>query len=140
MQLPSLSEHEQIFQQIQSHLTPQTLGVLWLTNGQMAFENKPFVQLDYLFDGVLTKFLNDNEMANNSSFFIGNQFGKPFFLGQSDYNDEKFESSLAGFLTLMKPKAEERQKILVINHEKSAFPVGILKKFSNFKFEHVTIN
>ena len=63
-------------------ITPEFLGIIWVTKDQLNKRPKYFDQIDYLFNGLLTH--SNLAAPHKKSIYMGKSYGRPFFLAHFD--------------------------------------------------------
>ncbi|MCO4792106.1 MAG: hypothetical protein KC493_00225 [Bacteriovoracaceae bacterium] len=114
------------------------LGIIWVTKSSL--ENKPdfFETMDYLMDGVLTKFLSNESFVNSKkNLFIGKSFDRPFFLIHLEENLQKILEESKNLLKISLKEDEPRKKFLVINNTNARISKELSKSFPGLEFESV---
>ncbi|RLA61898.1 MAG: hypothetical protein DRQ89_10380 [Epsilonproteobacteria bacterium] len=110
-------------------ITPEYLGIIWVTKDQLLEKPEKFDQIDYLFNGLITK-----SMAQNSSgkkgLFMGNSFGHPFFLAHFKEDAPNFEKEMNEAMEMIYKLGLKSNKVLVISEKKFNF-----KKYKNFHLQ-----
>lgn len=100
-----------------SQVTPQTRGLLWLTNEAITSQLPFYKGVDYLLNGLLTSTLKIKEFQN-CYVLVGENFGKVFYvIVCQDWSENEFRS----FFNLVKPQMEEGSHLLLID-ENNSFP------------------
>lgn len=112
-------------------LTPDISGIFWFTEENINQRPGNFNDLDYIFDGLLSKNLSDKEGTLPSLFFT-KSFSKKVFLYHfpKEVNVDFFPKS---FEIISKNNLETR-KFLVIDETKKDWISFLKKKHSNYTF------
>lgn len=121
----------------------KTAGILWFTDAKLDYKSPGFYELNYLLNGALNKNFAIENNEHKSNFYLGDNFGSPFFVGhlivetKNDFND------LDNQLKLAKPFLNERNHIYLFNKSKNSANYNILKeltaKYPSLIFEHLNI-
>jgi hypothetical protein len=94
-----------------SHITPLTRGVIWLTKNEIHPDDENYRAIDYLLDGLLTARLK-NETASTHHVLLGSSFGRPLYV--YIFNEIK-EAELKSYLDLLSPLLTDENDVLVID-------------------------
>ena len=98
-------------------LTPDFQGIIWITSRPLSSRPHPFNAMDYFFDGVLGKSLNQSPAPSRQNIFFSHSFGQPFFLAHIVENvDKKHFTSIFNAIRGIK---REKDKILVLEESHS---------------------
>tara|TARA_R110002049_G_scaffold136628_1_gene296394 strand:+ start:810 stop:1190 length:381 start_codon:yes stop_codon:yes gene_type:complete len=122
-------------------VTPQVRGIIWLTDKPIQQLPKHFAELDYLFDGIISKKIASDESeagVYEKNFFSGKSFDKDLVLIQiwgSDTN--KITKELLDAVSLV-PAREDGTKILVLGEKASQFPEKSFKSKFKTKYQILT--
>jgi hypothetical protein len=72
------------FARLQKNLTPDVLGVWWVTDSELTLEQPYLHELDYFFDGLLMQKLRIRHSSReDSTLLVGHSFDSPFYLVHS---------------------------------------------------------
>jgi len=127
-------------QALQDALTHQISGVLWITEEKLVDRPRPFNQLDYFLDGLLTNFYHHNsnsEVSGEKNFFISQHFGAPFFVGHLEASSQFLMQNSEDILKIVKP--DQSKKVLVIDMAKKGLVSNLKKSFKNLSFSELTL-
>lgn len=85
------------FVRLQKQITQNTLALWWLGRGPISKEESYFHEVDYFFDGLLSKQLQQGLLQESGALLMSQSFSTPFYLIRSTEKDAlKFlEQSLA---------------------------------------------
>jgi hypothetical protein len=121
-------------------IDPTILGILWITEEDFKEKEIPFYWLDYLWDGGMSRQLQDGgDIEKEQSFFVRQQFGRPFYLGQIKNSSPRLTEALDQFINLMKQAKDERKKILFLAKTQHHIPSSLVKKNKVFDFCRITL-
>jgi len=124
----------------------QTLAVLWVTKENLGQSADNFESLNYLLDGLLVRHCREykaDEKALKKNLFMGQNFGKAFFVGHVKYDKGTFENDLVSFIQMIKPYSYEGSEIVFINEmpskpeTKKKLMLYLNKKFGPINFVSV---
>ncbi|MBD65726.1 MAG: hypothetical protein CME62_11000 [Halobacteriovoraceae bacterium] len=122
-----------------------TTGIIWLTDEDIDFNSYGLIEFDYLLDGILMKSLQDQtyEKSEKSNYFLGQNFGHPFFLGHVKVQDKKDLALIDNHLNISEHFIFDQSKVYIFNQSKNTANQNILKilseKFSKLRFENLNI-
>ena len=130
-----------------SHLVKRTTsGIIWLTDDHLNSKLSGVYELNYLMNGLLTKSIaaKESNKGLKSNFFLGDNFGQPFFLGHSVIESKEDFKASFNHIELAVPLFPERElEIYIYNRSKNTANVNVLKeltnKYSSIKFENLNI-
>lgn len=126
-------------------INPNTSGVLWLTDELLSYDSPGAYEMNYLLNGILTKSLAKKELEDqhNNNFFLGDNFGKPFFVAHTVISEKKDFQRIFETLELAKPFIQDKAEIFILNRSKNTANLNVLKelkaKYKNIDFKHLTI-
>jgi len=127
---------------IQLVITPEVLGLFWLTNDDLIKKPKYFHSIDYLLDGLLTNYLNieqQNEFSRQKKFFVSSSFGHPFFVSHIHLGSTDIQEELIEIMNIATPlKRIEHQKIVIIDNSTENISAFLDKKFKDFSFVNLS--
>lgn len=119
-------------------INPNTCGILWLTDEPLGYDSPGAYEVNYLLDGILTKTLeqaNDSQVSP-SNFFLGENFGKPFFVGQNVIKDKKDFTKVFDTLNVASPFITEGAQVYILNKSKNTANLNVLKELKS-KNKHI---
>ncbi|MEX0799038.1 MAG: hypothetical protein WD025_06320 [Bacteriovoracaceae bacterium] len=126
-------------------INPNTSGILWFTDELLNYESPGAYEINYLLNGILTKSLAKKELEDqySNNFFLGDNFGKPFFVAHTVIQEKADFQKVYEILELAKPFIQEKSEIYILNRSKNTANVNVLKelksKRKNIDFKHLTI-
>ena len=131
---------------IKDYISPQTLGILWLSDRSLLEFSDYFYELDYLLDGLLTNYhhqIAKDRKTTDKNFFVSQSFGGPFFLGHLIKDGDKGNAnkdydeiiSMASALNSEKIVGESRNNILLLGDVPKSTKQYLEKSFKKYKFE-----
>lgn len=132
---------------LSKHVSSDTGGIIWLTDCPLDFESPGVYEFNYLLDGILLKKIAENkdtEVANKkSNFFLGQNFGRPFFISHVLIKDKKDIEIMYQHIEMANPILQENCIIHIFNRSKNTAHINILKelshKFQKFSFQNLNI-
>lgn len=136
--------HHEI-EHLSQHINPETSGIIWLTDELLDFNSPGAYEINYLLNGILTKSLANvqHEDKHTNNFFLGENFGKPFFIAHAVINQKPDLENLDNTMTLAKPFIQENSQIYILNRSKNTANINVLKelnkKYKNISFSHLNI-
>ncbi|TDJ07365.1 MAG: hypothetical protein E2O68_03675 [Deltaproteobacteria bacterium] len=107
-------------------ITPDYLGIIWVTKDKLNRMPKLFKQIDYLFEGLLTRSMAQN-IPKKKALYMGKSYGHPFFLAHFVENNPDFDRDMDETIKMVSKLNSSSKKILVISERKFNF-----KSFRNF--------
>jgi len=126
---------------ILDQITSQIRGIVWLTSKPLAALPKHFEDLDYLFDGIISKKISQYEVSEQhfeKNLFSGKSFEKDLLLIQLwGIDSTKLNKELLEALALV-PGKDDGSKIIVLGEEASKFPEKNFKAKFKMKY-HILI-
>jgi hypothetical protein len=128
---------------LKAALTPQVLGLFWITSTNLSQFPSPFLEMDYFLDGLLTRYIQQRQnrkkqTLEEKNFFVSESFGTPFFVAHLK-DHESVLKELEELMELIKPLAREgKRKILLLdkNHNHLA---ALEKDYRDWIFEHLEL-
>jgi len=121
--------------EILSKLDQEFMGVIWVTEGPLQERPKLFKDMDYLMDGVLTKFIHSESFAaSKKNLFIGKSFGQPFYLIQLEANIQKLNEEAKNLVKISIKEGEKRKKLMILNNSSAKVDKELSKSFADYEF------
>ena len=104
---------------LQDTLSPHFQGIIWITSQPFSSRPHPFDALNYFFDGILAKNLDQSSshLLPRQNIFFSHSFGDPFFLVHVGKNVDK--KNLKGVFDVIKGIKRKKDKILVLEESHS---------------------
>lgn len=130
---------------LSQHINPETRGIIWLTDELLDFNSPGAYEINYLLNGILTKSLADSnhEDKHRNNFYLGENFGKPFFVAHAVIKEKSDLNQLDDTINLATPFIQEKSQVYILNRSKNTANVNVLKelskKYSNISFSHLNI-
>lgn len=129
---------------LSDHITPQTAGIVWLTDEPLNYDSPGVYEFNYLLDGLLVKALDENESkAKNSNFFLGENFGSPLFIGHLVVKNKSDIDTLDDHFKLANSFIQETSTIYIFNKSQNTANLNVLekltKKYQPIKFKNLFI-
>ena len=107
-------------------ITPDYLGIIWVTKEKLNEKPKIYKEIDYLFDGLITRSLTKSS-PTKKSLYMGKSYGHPFFLAHFEENNSDFNKDMEETIKMVSKLKTNSKNILVISEQKFNF-----KRFQNF--------
>src|SRR3990172_5685333 len=101
---------------LQDILTKEYLGIIWTTEEPLEKRPHPFFNLDYFFNGLISKFISNGKKDKGPSLMFSSSFGHPFFLAHIQANDSDKKKSLSEIMDLVAVKNGPYNRILIIGN------------------------
>lgn len=128
-------------------INPDTCGILWLTDDVLTYDSPGAYEINYLLNGILTKTLANEEGAGarerGATFFLGENFGKPFFVGHTLIEEKKDFQKVFKSMETASPFFAAGSQIYILNKSKNTANLNVLKelknKYKDVNFEHLNI-
>lgn len=129
-------------------IDPDTKGIIWLTDGPLEYDTPGSYEINYLLNGTLTKSIADKEedaasKSAKSNFFLGDNFGRRFFVVHRALTDKSDFKGVFKQLEIARPFMQEGGQVFILNKSKNTAGLNVLKelraKVQNVTFEHLTI-
>ena len=95
---------------------PETSAILWITNESFEEQKNSelFFELDYLFDGLLSKYCQSSKVNDGKAFFSTPSFDKTLFLGLVCFKNSNFNNEFSDILDIMNQQNSENKFIIRI--------------------------
>ena len=122
-----------ISDQINSNCT----GILWITDDKVTINHPNVYELNYLLDGLLVKTLTHNNDCE-SHFFLSENFGAPFFVGQIVDSDKTLKK-INEQLDIIVPIVNENKEVYILNQSKKHQNLvkDLHKKYPQLTFKNI---
>ena len=125
-------------------ITPQTCGIVWLTDESLDYESPGVYEFNYLLDGLLVKAIEENaERSEPSNFFLGENFGSPFFIGHVVVGNKNDLDVVQSHFKLAESFIQDNSIIYIFNRSKNTANINVLKELSkkhkNIEFKNLNI-
>ncbi len=120
-------------------ISPEVTGIIWPTNICLKDFPKPFLDLDYFMDGILTKYVNNDYIDKNNNIFYASSYNSKIFLANIKITTNLNEVIKNLLLSLLSKK-QLKHNILIIwpdSELKSQFENS---QYSNIEFTHYIIS
>lgn len=132
---------------LSQNITPETSGIIWLTDEDLNFQTPGVYEFNYLLDGMLIKSItkNSEEKGNhsNSNFFLGENFGSPLFVGHLKVEQKTDIQTMYKQVDIASSLIQDGSTIYIFNRSKNTANINILKelskKYKNYNFENLNI-
>ncbi|MDD0853970.1 hypothetical protein HBN50_12730 [Halobacteriovorax sp. GB3] len=121
----------QVFSKLQTELMPGVAGLIWVTELPLTKRPAGHKELDYFFDGLLTRFeeQGNEEQSSSCTFFSTESFGENFSLAHVHGENKEIENQINNLASLF-PKEGD---ILIFN------PEGLKFNFSKKRLRQITL-
>ena len=126
-------------------ITPNTTGILWLTDEPLSFKTPGVYEFNYLLNGILIESLSEsaNRDSPTQSFFLGENFESKIFIGHLVIEEKKNIQNMFALVDLAENLIHEHSQIFIFNRSKNTANVNILKelsqKYPDIVFENLNI-
>lgn len=113
-------------------ITPNTTGILWLTDEPLSFKTTGVYEFNYLLNGILIESLSESSDRNapSQNFFLGENFESKLFIGHVVIKEKKDIQIMHQLIKLAESLIHERSQIFIFNRSKNTANVNILKELS----------
>lgn len=123
------------------HVTPDIIGIFWITNSALDRKLAGFDQFNYLFDGLLSQFIyGENVSEKRANLFFTKNFDQSLFLAHLK-TEGASKSELAGEIdeqiALIQSGANGRTKILVLQDTTNDWFAELHKRYGHFTFSKI---
>ncbi len=119
-------------------VTPEIIGIFWLTTQPLDRSLQGFDQLNYLFDGLLSQFLfGENVVEKRANIFFTDNFSKTLFLAHlkiEGASKSEISGDIDEQIALIQANMQGRTKILVIQDTKVDWMSDLTKRYDQFNF------
>lgn len=135
---------------LSKNITPETVGIIWLTDESLNYQSPGIYEFNYLLDGIVFKSL-DNKLEkikeeNNklkTNFFLGENFGTPLFIGHVVVEGKEDIKKMYDHIKISENFLKDDSKIYIYNRSKNTANQNILKilseKYNQIIFENLNI-
>lgn len=126
-------------------ITPQTTGILWLTDTDLEINTPGVYEFNYLLNGILVKNLTEKmtKSHHGTSFYLGDNFGKPLFIGHVVISTKTDVEKMYTHLEVAKSLISDDSHVYIFNRSKNTANINILKslseKFKDLEFRNLNI-
>ncbi len=106
---------------LQDEITPNTLGIFWITESELSKETPLFREFDYFTNGQISNFLKmaaERENVFSKNIFIQKNFGEDSFICHLKNENEDRKESLKQLKSLVDAVKTERNQLIIINKSK----------------------
>ena len=129
---------------LSSNITPNTAGILWLTDDDLNYQTPGVFEFNYLLNGVLIKSLDNKiQSRQKNHFFLGDNFGKPLFIGHAVIKMKDDIKNLYEHIKISENFLNENSQIYIFNKSQNTANLNVLKllseKYRNIHFEILNI-
>ncbi len=135
--------HETRPKNLADMVTPEIIGLFWITPAPLSRELASFDQLNYLFDGLLSQMIyGESSSRSRANIFFTDNFNQTLFLAHLN-TEGSSKSEIAGEIdeqvALIQSNANDRRKVLVISSSHADWTAELSKRYSQFEFISVTL-
>jgi hypothetical protein len=124
-------------------ITPDTCGIIWLSDESLNYQSPGFYEFNYLLNGILAKNLDNLNSKSDSSLFMGESFGAPFFIGHCVISSKDKVQNMYKLFQVAKSALKDGHKIFIFNRSKNTANINVLKelskKYNQYQFENLNI-
>jgi len=93
------------FNELQTHISEKTLGILWPTPNTFSLDLEDFNILDFYFDGLLGQKINmESQISSAPNIFITENFGQNIFLLQFSIHEQNWKKTFQETLKILLPQ------------------------------------
>lgn len=129
---------------LSQHITPTTAGIFWFTDTPLDYKSSGVYEFNYLLDGLVVKALEENvERNNKSNYFLGENFGNPFFIGHVVVENKSDFHTVYSHYQVAQSFIQENSTIYIYNKSKNTANINILKelkaKYPLVEFKNLNI-
>jgi len=127
-------------QHFSNFISPETSGILWLTDEPLNYKSPGIYEFNYLLDGVVLQVLSEELKIHDSHFFLGKSFGKNFFLSHVQVKDKADLNKMYQHIETAIPVIEAKSKIHIYNKSKNTANINLLKELNKRYKENIFDN
>ena len=125
-------------------ISPNTLGILWITEKNPQKNEDIYIQIDYILDSLLTKsaeeFLSKTRDHSKNNVFISENFGEKIFFCHFLGKEKSVAlKQVNDVINLFSKDRELKKNVLIINQSKISITKECTKKFPQFSFVDVDL-
>jgi len=132
---------------LSQHITPNTSGIIWLTDEPLDYKTPGIYEFNYLLDGMLIKGMSENieskKRNEKSNFFLGKNFGNPLFIGHIVVGEKDDVQIIHNHFKVAESFISKDSTIFIFNRAKNTANVNFLKdlgkKYKDYNFENLNI-
>lgn len=128
------------------YISPKTVGIIWLTDDKLNFKSPGVYEFNYLLDGMLVQAIDTqvkNSSFQKSNFFLGENFGKPIFVGHIQFSQKEDMKALDSHFEMASSFLEANAEIFIFNRAQNTANLNILKelskKYKDYQFNNLNI-
>ena len=115
-------------------ITPNTIAIIWVGAHHLNSFPKYFLEIDYLLDGQLKRYVNNEEASAAKTYevslFVNKHFSSNlyvlYFLKSKNTNDKEIISKLNSLIEIIKREIPEKQNIVVLSPDEKSTGEEIL--------------
>jgi len=93
------------FNELQTHISEKTLGILWPTPNTFSLDLEDFNILEFYSDGLLGQKINmESQISSAPNIFITENFGQNIFLLQFSIHEQNWKKTFQETLKILLPQ------------------------------------
>lgn len=124
-------------------VTPEVMGVFWITKSPLRRSLAGFDQLNYLFDGLISQFVASEEVSEKrANIFFTENFNQTIFLAHlniSGISHSEIAGEIDEQIALIQANAKGRKRLLVIQDSDSDWDQQLNKRYPQFNFQKILL-
>ncbi len=125
------------------HVTPEVIGIFWLTSKPLDRALLGFDQLNYLFDGLLSQFIyGENITDKRSNIFFTDNYSKTLFLAHiktEGASPSELSGDIDEQIALVQSNIQGRFNILVVQDTTNDWLKELQKRYDQFTFIKINL-
>ena len=108
---------ENLLGPVSKQIGPNARGIIWLTQELLSYDSPGAYEINYLLDGILAPLLDPHEREDKhaNNFFLGESFGRPFFVVHSVVQEPRDFGKILETLELAKTCLDENSQVYLLN-------------------------
>jgi len=132
---------------LSEHITPETSGIIWLTDDFLDYSTAGVYEFNYLLNGMLLKTISqtkeESRKPEKSNFFLGDSFGNPLFIGHAVVKNKDDIKTVYNHFQIATPLIQKKAINYLFNRSKNTANINVLqelaKKFPEWEFKNLNI-
>jgi hypothetical protein len=125
-----------MIENLKDSLTKEYRGIIWVTEDSLEKKPKPFFDLDYFLNGLLSKFLNGGKNLKRINLLFSKSFGHSFFLIQSQKDVPDLKKDISEVMNLIEHHKGPFNRILILGKNLESFQSYLDSHFKKFTFDY----
>lgn len=124
---------------LNDQVSQNTLAIIWLTTTEISNSLKYYQPINYLLNGVLVNNIS-NSSKSRSSFFMSEGFGKPFFMGHIQIDENNLDKDIQAIVNLLIPHSDKKSEIIILDESQKLSNKlfnSINAKYADLNFRHL---